>query len=145
MHTHTATSSATTGEHDTHDTDAAFTVDGMTCASCVAHVQKAAAKVPGVSRTDVNLARGRAVVHFDGHRVTPEKIAGAITDAGYPAAPETPGIVAGNVEEQRLHHQHEHAKGWFFRAMLGIALWLPIELTHWILWLTSGAHAKAHA
>src|SRR5687767_4640638 len=122
-------------EHE-NENEADIAVSGMTCASCVAHVERAARKVAGVSRADVNLARGRAVVHFDGHRTTPEQIAGAITDAGYPAAPETPGIAAGNVEEQRLHHQHEHARAWLRRAAIGVALWLPVEATHLILWIT---------
>jgi Cu+-exporting ATPase len=126
------------------DQEADIAVTGMTCASCVAHVEKAATKLQGVSRAEVNLARGRAVVHFDGHRTTPEQIAGAITHAGYPATPETPGVAAGNVEEERLHHQQEHARSWLRRAVLGIALWLPIELTHWLLWLTSDAHAAHH-
>jgi Cu+-exporting ATPase len=135
-------STETIHEHATEsENEADIAVSGMTCASCVAHVEKAARKVAGVSRADVNLARGRAVVHFDGHRTTPEQIAGAITDAGYPAAPETPGIAAGNVEEQRLHHQHEHARAWLRRAAIGVALWLPVEATHWILWITGDGHA----
>src|SRR5688572_19642652 len=127
-------STETIHEHATEsENEADIAVSGMTCASCVAHVEKAARKVAGVSRADVNLARGRAVVHFDGHRTTPEQIAGAITDAGYPAAPETPGIAAGNLEEQRLHHQHEHAKGWAVRAAVGVVLWFPVEAIHWTL------------
>ena len=31
-------------------------VEGMTCASCVGRVEKALAKVPGVSKATVNLA-----------------------------------------------------------------------------------------
>jgi P-type Cu+ transporter len=124
--------------------EVAFSVSGMTCASCVAHVQKSATRIAGVAGADVNLARGRAVVRLDPRRATPEQVAAAITDAGYPAAPETPGIAAGNVEEQRLHHQREHARAWFRRAALGILLWFPVELTHWILWLTRDGHAHAH-
>ncbi|MGC1303545.1 MAG: heavy metal-associated domain-containing protein, partial [Caulobacteraceae bacterium] len=37
-------------------------VEGMTCASCVAHVERAIAKVPGVERVSVNLATERAEV-----------------------------------------------------------------------------------
>ncbi|MDI9682582.1 cation transporter, partial [Burkholderia cenocepacia] len=37
-------------------------VDGMTCASCVSRVEKALAKVPGVTRASVNLATERATV-----------------------------------------------------------------------------------
>uniref|UniRef100_UPI00244570CE heavy-metal-associated domain-containing protein n=1 Tax=Burkholderia cepacia TaxID=292 RepID=UPI00244570CE len=37
-------------------------IDGMTCASCVSRVEKALAKVPGVTRASVNLATERATV-----------------------------------------------------------------------------------
>src|SRR3546814_10999239 len=41
-------------------------VAGMTCASCVGHVEKAIAKLPGVSGVSVNLATERADVTFTG-------------------------------------------------------------------------------
>src|SRR5204863_8939122 len=65
-----------------------FDVAGMDCASCVAHVEKAARKVAGVEDVRVNLARGRAAVRYDPQRATPEQIATAISDSGYPAAPQ---------------------------------------------------------
>lgn len=119
-----------------HDLD--VSVSGMTCASCVAHVEKAARALPGVADVNVNLARGRAVVKFDPARATPEAIAGAITDSGYPAHAEL--HAHANVEEQRVAEHAAHAKAWFRRAMIGIALWLPVELLHWGLVL-SGSHA----
>src|SRR5688500_14414729 len=91
------------------DVDADFAVNGMDCASCVTHVEKAMRGVPGVASAQVSLARGRAVVRFDPGRTTPEAIAAAATDAGYPSAPESPGIAAGNVEEERLRRQTREA------------------------------------
>ena len=41
-------------------------IEGMTCASCVARVEKALKAVPGVSRASVNLATERAAVEFSG-------------------------------------------------------------------------------
>src|SRR5687768_12445883 len=99
--------------------EASFAVSGMTCASCVAHVEKAARVVPGVQASQVNLARGRAVVQFNPSQTDPERIAEAITDAGYPAAPDTPGIAAGNVEEERLQRQMHEARAWLRRAIAG--------------------------
>ena len=58
-------------------------VDGMTCASCVSHVEKALEEVPGVTRAMVNLATEKAVVQFDTERVTPSLLAEAVDDAGY--------------------------------------------------------------
>src|SRR6186997_1602330 len=125
--------------------EASLLVQEMDCASCVAHVEKAARKLPGVEDARVNLALGRAVVRFDPSQVNTTRIARAITDAGYPAAPETPGATAGTVEDERLLRQQQHARAWLRRAIVGIILWFPVELAHWItLFAGSGAHAKAH-
>jgi Cu+-exporting ATPase len=112
--------------------DADFSVNGMDCASCVAHVERAMKDVPGVRSANVSLARGRASVSFDASKTTPERIAAAATDAGYPSAPESPGVAAGNVEEERLQRQTREARAWFNRAVVGVVLWLPLEATHWL-------------
>src|SRR5688500_12896915 len=95
-----------------------LSVGGMDCASCVAHVEKALLTVPGVESARVNLARGRASIRFDAARATPDQLAAAVTAAGYPAAPESPGIAAGNVEEQRLQRQTREANAWLRRAVV---------------------------
>jgi Cu+-exporting ATPase len=78
--------SAVTHEHAPHETtEATLDVSGMNCASCVAHVEKAARRVGGVESCDVNLALGRARVRFDADQTTPDAIAKAVTDAGYPS------------------------------------------------------------
>src|SRR5215217_9494566 len=92
-------------------------VSGMDCASCVAHVTRAATAMPGVRRADVNLARGRAVVEFDPAVVRPEQIASAISDAGYPTTPEAPATDAVAAEEQRIQRQRKHAHEWGMRAL----------------------------
>jgi P-type Cu+ transporter len=108
-------------------------VSGMDCASCVAHVTKAATSMPGVRRADVNLARGRAVVAFDPSAVRPEQIAAAISDAGYPTTPEAPAVDPLAAEEQRMLRQRQHARAWGMRALAGIVLWLPVEVMHKVL------------
>src|ERR671927_258464 len=98
--------------------EAALSVGGMDCASCVAHVEKAARAVPGVQVCQVKLSRGRARGRCDPARTDPDRIAAAITNAGYPAAPESPGGAAANVEEQRLLRQQHEAKSWLRRAIV---------------------------
>jgi Cu+-exporting ATPase len=56
-------------------------VQGMTCASCVSHVEKALAKVPGVDRVAVNLATESAAL--EGHGLDPQALAHAVAAAGY--------------------------------------------------------------
>ena len=57
-------------------------IEGMMCQHCVAHVTKALQGVEGVSEVEVNLKKKTATFLTDG-TVTDEKIAEAITEAGY--------------------------------------------------------------
>ena len=58
-------------------------VGGMSCASCVASVEKAIKNVKGVSDARVNLATEKATVDFDPGFVTAADLEKAVTDAGY--------------------------------------------------------------
>ncbi|MFP5479262.1 MAG: heavy metal translocating P-type ATPase [Alphaproteobacteria bacterium] len=57
-------------------------ITGMTCASCVARVEKAIARVPGVASASVNLATERADIRYDGAPVR-EAVVAAIRGTGY--------------------------------------------------------------
>jgi Cu+-exporting ATPase len=117
---------------------ATFDVEGMSCASCVQHVKKAAESIPGVQACDVNLAGGSAVVRFEGAGDA-EKVAEAISRSGYPAHVRNEQVDRAAAETERLEKQSHHARAWFWRAVIGILLWLPLEATHWILQLL-GSH-----
>jgi Cu+-exporting ATPase len=60
-----------------------FSVVGMTCASCVAHVEKALSKTPGVISNNVNLATEKATVEYDPAQADIGALRKAIEDAGY--------------------------------------------------------------
>ncbi|HWE95866.1 MAG TPA: heavy metal-associated domain-containing protein, partial [Tepidisphaeraceae bacterium] len=106
---------------------ATLDIGGMTCASCVSHVSKAAGTIPGVQSFDVNLARGNATVRFSPDQTDPKAISDAITAAGYPAAPRDVGLPAQDAEAKRLERQMHEARAWRNRAIVGILLWLPLE------------------
>ena len=61
-------------------------VQGMTCASCVARVEKALLKIPGVSKATLNLATERATVEAVS-TVSFAALASAVEKAGYSASP----------------------------------------------------------
>ena len=61
-----------------------LTVSGMTCASCVRHVEKAILKVPGVSTASVNLATESARIVTES-TVDPSLLIQSVVDAGYEA------------------------------------------------------------
>ncbi|MBB3260924.1 Cu+-exporting ATPase [Paraburkholderia bannensis] len=66
-------------------------IGGMTCASCAMRVERALAKVPGVTRASVNLATERATVEttVDPHGVSAlsQQLVAAVEKAGYEATP----------------------------------------------------------
>ena len=62
-------------------------VHGMSCASCVAHVEKALAAVPGVTAVAVNLATETATVQ--GASLDPAQLRHAVDEAGYEVPTET--------------------------------------------------------
>jgi Cu+-exporting ATPase len=66
-----------------HLTHVSFPVRGMTCASCVNHVERALKSLPGVSEVSVNLATETASVDFDSTIVTPELLTHAVEEGGY--------------------------------------------------------------
>ncbi len=67
----------------TQFTHASFPVRGMSCASCVNHVERALKTIPGVSEVSVNLATETASVDFDPTIVTSELLTHAMKEAGY--------------------------------------------------------------
>ena len=66
--------------------DIELSIGGMTCASCVARVEKVLGRVPGVQAASVNLALERAHVTVSGE-VGLEALAAAVERAGYSAVP----------------------------------------------------------
>ena len=58
-------------------------VGGMTCASCVARVERALKKVPGVDTATVNLATEKATVSYDATSAEVDVLMQAIENAGY--------------------------------------------------------------
>ena len=70
--------------YDVTTTETTLLVEGMTCASCVARVEKALLKVPGVSGATVNLATERASIQALS-TVPVAALKSAIEKAGYAA------------------------------------------------------------
>ncbi|HEY8354900.1 MAG TPA: heavy metal translocating P-type ATPase [Methylophilaceae bacterium] len=111
-------------------------ISGMSCASCVAQVEKALNQLPEVASATVNLATERA--HVELHREAPvEHIIQAVVDAGYGAE-----IVARHGARQ----PEKETGGWHVAcaAALCLPLVLPMLLTPfgihimppgWLQWL----------
>ena len=70
-----------------------FTVTGMTCSACSAHVDKAVRKLEGVTEVNVNLLGGTMTVDWQGG-LTADGIISAVANAGYGASLPSSGSAA---------------------------------------------------
>jgi copper chaperone len=58
-------------------------VEGMTCPSCIRHVNAALAELEGVASVDVHLRDGRVLVEHDPVTVPVPQLVEALREAGY--------------------------------------------------------------
>jgi len=115
-----------------------LTVSGMTCASCVARIEKALMRTPGVEAASVNLATERAHVRILQGAVTSDELVAAIERAGYR------GAVAQETHEDVDRASWVEAWPVFVAAALSLPLVIPtvagllgieIVLPIWLQWL----------
>ncbi|EOX4215619.1 copper-translocating P-type ATPase CopA [Vibrio cholerae] len=98
-------------------------IKGMTCASCVASVEKALLSVEGVQSAQVNLAEQSALVKAN--FANPQPLLNAIQSAGYQAEIlDDPAQQHAKQQAQLEALQKEHKQS----ALLGIALGAPLML-----------------
>ncbi|HIT90978.1 MAG TPA: cadmium-translocating P-type ATPase [Candidatus Merdenecus merdavium] len=62
-----------------------YEIGGMTCASCSSAVERVTRKLPGVDRSEVNLATNKMTIEYDENQVTPEDIVKKVDKAGFSA------------------------------------------------------------
>ncbi len=78
---------------------------GMSCVSCLAHVEGALQNLPGVIAATVSLGEGTAQVQYIAEIVTVDQMERAVKDAGYEAHPQDPG--SPPPEPHRKTHKNE--------------------------------------
>ena len=102
-----------------------FTVTGMTCSACSAHVEKAVSKLEGVSGVNVNLLGGIMQVDYDPAAQSPDSIIAAVVDSGYGA--QIPGK-AGKKESATagVPSMEEELKGMKHRLIVSFVFLIPL-------------------
>ncbi len=103
-----------------------YTVTGMTCSACSAHVEKAVCKLEGVSAVNVNLLGGSMQVDYDPARQSDDSIMAAVAEAGYGAhlsgkAAETTGNARAGVP-----NMEEELKGMKRRLIVSFCFFIPL-------------------
>ena len=96
-------------------------VTGMTCASCVSHVEGALKALPGVGDAVVNLATGTARVRYIPEVVTPAQMKQAVHDVGYEASEQTNAVDALDRERQaREDELKRQGRNLLFAGTIGL-------------------------
>jgi len=102
-------------------------LEGMTCASCAARIERNLNKLDGVEAT-VNFATEQATVRCD-PSVTLEELVGAVESAGYHAHPAAPAHEARAHNEAGGHRHHDEPVAVLRRRLVvAIALTAPVAL-----------------
>jgi Cu+-exporting ATPase/Au+-exporting ATPase len=109
-----------------------LTIEGMTCASCVARVEKALLKVDGVSTAQVNLATETAWVSAS-HSQVPALIA-AVEKAGFKATEKSKSQLSA--DSQQAFQDNKVAE----TVQLKRDLWLALILALPVFILEMGSH-----
>ena len=79
-----------------------FDVEGMTCASCAARVEKVLARQPGVEEAAVNFASGQATVRL-GRPTDPSTLVAAVEKIGYGLKVASDEAADPHLDEVRAH------------------------------------------
>jgi P-type Cu+ transporter len=120
-------------------------VEGMTCASCVARVEKTLKKIDGVELANVNLATEAVALAFDPAKVSLEVLAKAVEGAGYRlAVPEKPSesILAQTLRPSKGSQESHQKKSYrqlkhefIFSLVLAIPIMLinMLSMTAWFM------------
>ncbi len=60
-----------------------FTIEGMTCTGCEAHVMSEVSKLQGIMDVSVSYEKGNAIVSFDKAKINTDSIINTINSTGY--------------------------------------------------------------
>ncbi|MDD4807120.1 MULTISPECIES: heavy metal translocating P-type ATPase [Caproicibacterium] len=102
-----------------------FTVTGMTCAACQAHVEKAVKSLAGVDTCTVSLLTDSMTAQFDPAAVDETKICTAVEKAGYEARPvgNKPLAAEEKTARQRAAEEQHHMKN---RLTASFVFFIPL-------------------
>ncbi|MBI1944282.1 MAG: heavy metal translocating P-type ATPase [Deltaproteobacteria bacterium] len=116
-------------------------VGGMTCASCVAHVEGALKENPGVSDATVSLMTRSATVKFARAVTTPEALVEAVRKSGYTADLPRRDLLAAQRADDAAHARE--ARSLVVRALLLLGGMVLTMFASMPLMTAHAGHAQA--
>lgn len=126
-----------------------FDVQGMTCASCSANVDKSVRKVAGVVNVNVNLLSNNMSVEFDDSVTDSKAIIKAVENAGYGATVAVKGRQGAVKSEKKVDLIAEELKEMKTRIIVSAVFLIPllyIAMGHMFKWpLPAWIHGTPNA
>ncbi|MHB8095968.1 MAG: heavy metal translocating P-type ATPase, partial [Candidatus Aminicenantales bacterium] len=112
-------------------------VEGMSCASCVARIEKALNRVTGVVRASANLADGRVRVEYIRDEVGVGEIRRAIESLGYKVIGSGEGEASADSERLLREREYQSLRAKVIAgAIAGIVIFAG-SMKHWFPWVPS--------
>lgn len=97
-----------------------FDIQGMSCSSCQAHVQKAVEKLSGIKDVNVNLLSNSMIVKYDEKVLDDNKIIDAVVQAGFGATIKETEI------QKNEYKQDDIIKSMKKRLIISVAFLIPL-------------------
>ncbi|MCL4367869.1 MAG: heavy metal translocating P-type ATPase [Actinobacteria bacterium] len=114
--------------------DLAFSIDGMSCAACVAKVEKVVRAVPGVTQVVVNLGTNSARVRGEAGVLDEAAVIAAIGAVGYQASPRLSGQAQLDRErEVRAGEIRRQQRNMWLAWPLAMVVMLGTFRDYWVL------------
>ena len=112
-----------------------YDVTGMTCSSCVRHVEKAVEKQPGVKKVTVNLLKNSMVVDYDENKLNQSEIEHAVSDAGYGARLRSKNAdLTKDTEENSAQKEYESYKRCLIWSVIFTVPLIYLSMGHMLGW-----------
>ena len=102
-----------------------LSIGGMTCAACVARIERRLLKLPGVESATVNLVTASGTVEAPAGAVTVEELARVVRDLGYEATPTRPS----DAEDPVARAREREVRRWRNLFLLAAVPSLPLLLS----------------
>jgi len=106
-----------------------FRISGMTCTGCAASIQRALEARQDVAAASVSFVAGTAEI--EGLALQPASLIQVIRERGFNAELIDPAKKTNEFSEIE-RQQQSNERIWRHRAIVGMGLWAPLELLHWI-------------
>ena len=103
-----------------------FDIQGMTCSSCSAHVERAVNKLDGIKNVNVNLLLNNMIVEYDESKTDNKNIISAVTNAGYGAVVTEETTSKANSNKEKKLNNDEIIKSMKKRLIISISFLIPL-------------------